>query len=552
MKYHQHCVLFGLGLLVLLLASMGRWVEQYFRDAQDYHLDSYSTALLDAIPTKAAASAAASPSRTVRVDLTTTTKTMTSCSDVEIRNHTTRLIQRPCKPITVAYAISLIKCGDGQSTPEGLVDASMVLQHSIHQNSLRAGNQVSYYDYKMYAIVHEQAVSCSQVLQDAGFHVLVRSPPLEVKDIRGDFLRKTIHKEVCCGHDEFIKLYAYTFSEAVVVHADIDFIFHKPMDYVFDALLYDKDSEIGILARQSLERERPTDAWPETPQAFMTRDWPQVFPGRKAAYQAGFIVLRPNPQVMAEIVEIVKEGNFVEGNQPDNGWGGKGYGGFVGAKAMQGLIAYYYDEFAPDTWVELNQCRYNHMGIDTKFNPGGFGYRASDKGTCRNRMTECEDCMHTNTSLIYSIHYTKCRKPWNCIGEGDSTLPKDLPKNSAAYKAAVKKLIPEQLIHVDHCLALLKIWHSVRSNLEHQLLELVQSNKRPTSRHQNSDNNNDNDVVNQTLMVINARRGKYKIPFFQGHCSSSGKYLTLASGHQETLQRIPELYEQQKQRARQQ
>ena len=416
----------------------------------------------------------------------------------------------------------------------------MVLHHSIHRISSRVRNQagepMSNYDYKMYALVHHDAQRCSHVLNEAGFEVLIKSPPLETKDIRGEYLRKNIRREVCCGHDEFIKLYAYTLPEPLVVHVDVDFIFYKPMDQVFDSMLYHKDSMIGQLARQHVERERHTDPWPDAPQAVMTRDWPQVFPGRNAGYQAGFIVLRPNPTVLTELVDIIKEGDFVPGNQPANGWGGKGYGGFVGAKAMQGLIAYYYDIFAPDTWVELNQCRYNHMGIDTKFNPGGFGYRPAEKGTCRNRMTTCEDCMHTDRDFIYSIHYTKCRKPWNCIGEGDSSITEDM-SNTKSSKAAIKKLIPEQLIHLDHCLELLQVWHNVRSDLENQLVQLVSHDSTTTMKKDDQENN-----TNQTAMVNEARRGTYKTDYFQGHCLANGKYLTLAGGHKETLQRIPELY----------
>ena len=35
--------------------------------------------------------------------------------------------------------------------------------------------------------------------------------------------------------------------------------------------------------------------------------------------------------------------------------------------AAQGLIAYIYDVFYPDKWVELNQCRFNHMGMDVLY-----------------------------------------------------------------------------------------------------------------------------------------------------------------------------------------
>jgi hypothetical protein len=134
-----------------------------------------------------------------------------------------------------------------------MMDAALVMRHSIHQTSARNNNQyhnanhgeahfVSHYDYKMYTIVHSQAAECSHILCNAGFEIV------QPKEIQGEFLLKHIHKEWCCGHDEFIKLYAYMLPEPIVLHLDVDFVFHQPMDDVFDALLYDKDSAIGRAA----------------------------------------------------------------------------------------------------------------------------------------------------------------------------------------------------------------------------------------------------------------------------------------------------------------
>ena len=104
-------------------------------------------------------------------------------------------------------------------------------------------------------------------------------------------------------------------------------------------------------------------------------------------------------------------------------------------------MAYYYDVVRPNTAVELNQCKFNHMGMDGEATrqkctavlrdtpskirsvryrhpPNFFSRKAHKVGRCRNNLEECEDCMQTNTSLIYNIHYTQCRKPWNCIGVG--------------------------------------------------------------------------------------------------------------------------------------
>jgi len=88
---------------------------------------------------------------------------------------------------------------------------------------------------------------------------------------------------------------------------------------------------------------------------------------------------------------------------------------------MQGLMAYFYDHVRPNTAVELNSCRYNHMGMDNLYraHPNFMPVKyKSDVGKCRSQRPDCEDCTLTNTSLIYNVHYTQCRKPWNCISQG--------------------------------------------------------------------------------------------------------------------------------------
>jgi len=251
--------------------------------------------------------------------------------------------RRPAEPVVIGYAVSLIKCSDFQSSQAGLIDAALVLQHSVHQTSVRATNDSgSVYDYRMYAIVHTQAAECAATpLKEAGYTVLIRDPPITHDEIEGsEYLRDHIQREWCCGDDEFIKLYAYTlFDVPIVVHVDMDFVFHKPMDDLFDAMLYSKDSAIGQRARAQIPVEFPNElVWPDSIDAFMTRDWPQVIPERKAPFQAGFLVTKPNQEVFDVLVDVVRKSDYVEGYGRDNGWGGAGYGAFVGAMAYVSTV----------------------------------------------------------------------------------------------------------------------------------------------------------------------------------------------------------------------
>ncbi len=226
----------------------------------------------------------------------------------------------------VAYAISFIKCGDSQNGDSaGLIDASLVLRHSIHQISSRNPDSGSKYDYKMYALVHRQAEKCSSSLTDLGFEVKVVNPPILQSDIKGEYLRKNIHKERCCGADEFIKLFAYTLPHEIIVHVDMDVAFYKPMDHLFDAILYDKDSKEGTAARELIELERPSDKLPDKIGAFITRDWTQVNPGKwQPGYQAGFLIARYDESILPEVVEIIREGNYTYGWGNSYGWASKG------------------------------------------------------------------------------------------------------------------------------------------------------------------------------------------------------------------------------------
>lgn len=294
-----------------------------------------------------------------------------------------------------------------------------------------------------------------------------------------------------------------------VVHVDIDFAFLQPMDELFDAILYPKESELGQAARNKIARERPTDAWPDQIDAFLTRDWPQVVPGRIAGYQAGFIVVRPDESVFQELTDIVKKGDYVPGFAHTNGWGGLGYGGFVGAMAMQGLMAYYYDHIRPNTAVELNQCRYNWMGMDVRYRaPPNFNRRNSRVGMCRNNRDECEDCMVTPLESIKSVHFTECRKPWNCVGIG--------VKGGARGTA-----IDTSAGSYDKCMAVITKWHWLRSDFEIKLFALTSDER-----------------------LREASSQLYKPEIFQGHCAGEGgENYSEINATDATLAMVPKLYE---------
>ena len=114
---------------------------------------------------------------------------------------------------TIAYVISVIKCEDRQTNIQGLIDAALVLRHSVHMTSSRNPESGSKYDYHMIALVRKDTMKCANVLHRLGFDdVIIVKEPIAQKDIRGQDLRKYIHKELCCGHCEYDEKWTRVFD----------------------------------------------------------------------------------------------------------------------------------------------------------------------------------------------------------------------------------------------------------------------------------------------------------------------------------------------------
>jgi len=286
-------------------------------------------------------------------------------------NEATALLQKKEKVIeeysnVPAYVVSLIKCNDKDSNTVGFLDAAVVLRHSVHKNSIHDPESASMYSYKMYAIVHENCAHHAPALESVGYKTLIRKTPIDRNEIRNEFYKKTVEAEVCCGIAEFIKMYAYTLVQhPVVVHFDLDKIIMQPLDDLFDAIIYHYNSMEGIFSRKRIETEWPEDHLPKKIDAFFTRDYTSSWPWKKiAGVQGGLLVLRPSQKVFQKYMDIILEGNYTSGFDNNCGWGGLGYGGWIGAKAFQGVVAYFYGEIHQNSAVELDVCKWNQVAAD--------------------------------------------------------------------------------------------------------------------------------------------------------------------------------------------
>jgi hypothetical protein len=418
-------------------------------------------------------------------------------------------------PVVIAHAISLIKCSKKNSVT-GFIDAAAVLRHSIHKNSIHYNNtsspssKKSRYSYQMYAIVHTSCEEHAKSLERLGYQILVKDHPVQKEDIRGEWLRNHIEAENCCGSAEFIKLYAYHLTNhPIVVHWDMDVAVLQPMDDLYDAMLYPATHPRGIAARGRIERQHPESTeWPEVVNAFFTRDITSAKPWEKiTAVQGGFLVARPDTRVFDQYIEFIKEGNYKQGRGDGSGWYGLGYGGFQGAMAYQGVLAYYYDQLAPNTAVELNVCRWNQVAADviwrgperkdehhlqcrdyprTKL-PNGEPDYASNK--------KCEDCRMTPLEKVKTVHYTACKKPWEC----QIAYPRVPRDKRQAYRL-------QNLVSIDNCSKLVKEWFQLRQEFEDALEAASNGQVKPS-----------------------ARNGVYYKEFFLGYCrgENGGNYIPI-------------------------
>ena len=235
-----------------------------------------------------------------------------------------------------------------------------------------------------------------------------------------------------------------------------------------------------------------------------------------ATDQAGYLVARRDPSAMSDMVDIVRNGVYTQGYSYQSGWGNKGYGGWLGARAMQGLVAYYYDHVRKDTAVNINGCRHNHMGADVMYRADPF-FRTDIEGVggCRSFKETCEDCMHTDMKNIYSAHYTVCGKPWVCTTEGVSYAA----KTRKSYRGE-NYVINTDAVDLDHCYQLIEKWHATRTEFEEELYTLTQD---------------------ESIKAL--RAGDYKSGLFHGHCSGegAGNYTALEL-KRETLLAVQKLY----------
>jgi hypothetical protein len=146
-----------------------------------------------------------------------------------------------------------------------------------------------------------------------------------------------------------------------------------------------------------------------------------------------------------------------------------GYGGFQGAMAYQGVLSFFYDVLHPNHHVELDVCRWNQVVADVIWRGPGEGPGGEDHmHECRdypkytiNHTTNtvehgaCEDCRVLPVEETMTVHYTACKKPWECLIP-TPRVPRD--------KRHVYRL--QHLTNVTTCSLLVRRYFEVRRDVE--------------------------------------------------------------------------------------
>ena len=226
---------------------------------------------------------------------------------------------------TVAFVVTVTGC----AADFFVVDGAAVLAYSIHQNSMHGPNG-GRYDYDLYVFHHPNASECALPLEKLGYIVEERDTPVAIEDIQNESLQIHIQTWGCCGEKELIKFEGFTLMQyPVVVLLDADTLVLQPLDRLFDFLLdstkVPKPDDLMYVGKPATSGMSTNVTIPEQIDLLYTTDYPLTEPDIMIKpTQGGFVVVRPNVTVYNDILEIVREGDYLFDEESyESGWGGR-------------------------------------------------------------------------------------------------------------------------------------------------------------------------------------------------------------------------------------
>lgn len=172
--------------------------------------------------------------------------------------------------------------------------------------------------------------------------------------------------------------------------------------------------------------------------------------------------------------------------------------------ANVGVLAFFYDVLYPDHHVELDVCRWNQVVADVIWRgPARMEYYHQ----CRNHPApgisfanntiendQCYDCRVLPLEETMTVHYTACKKPWECR----IPYPRvPQPGNKAhAYRL-------QQLTNVTTCRELLHVYFTYRQDVETRIAQALDSKPKTIAN------------------------GTFESETFLGYCARSGGYIAM-------------------------
>ena len=167
--------------------------------------------------------------------------------------------------------------------------------------------------------------------------------------------------------------------------------------------------------------------------------------------------------------------------------------------AYQGVLAYFYDQVHPGHSVELDVCRWNQVVADVIWRGPDHMEHA---GQCRDHPLDgiyeantpengkCQDCRVIPIDEAKTVHYTACKKPWQC------SLPH--PRIPGGKRKAHAYRLRE-LTNVTTCGLLFAKYFEIRQDIEQQ-------------------------IVQQGGFAAKERKGSFHPEHFLGYCRREGGY----------------------------
>jgi len=347
--------------------------------------------------------------------------------------------------ITVAYIVPVYSCyklreqkkNYGLTDPNDdreFQDSAVMLQASIHRNSVRSPESGSKFDYEMVALVHRNVESCagganrSAILENLGYRVEVVREPIHVRNVKNEFLQKNAPKNIDArlGMREMIRLFAFKMVEyRITVLVEPTTWLMRPPDGIYDALLNGVNGNAWAEAHpKHIVRDTfypngtiLTDkALPKEVDIMFSRDYSALSPKTwTTGLSLSFVIIKPNIKLFRKLIGIYQNTNY----DPIHGWDAKGYAHYTGSMQTKGLLTYFFSEIQPHRKLELYRCLYNNLA-DIPFVADKSGSRDNCRDVKEHKTLPdgspmpCTDCRLQMMDEIVVANFAICQAPWVC------------------------------------------------------------------------------------------------------------------------------------------